>query len=253
VPEQGAASILWPNTVHPAPLVKRRPSKFEASLHFPVAVFRIELGHAIHVHIVIKLDWIRMMPDRVQKSTQSERKEANIDARLRQLQAENAWSLQQMADKSGLSKSSLQNYMRKKDPQKPGVDAVISLSSGLKVSADWLLGMSSSRGAQIETAERLSTLELSAKLVIEQMIAVMNVTYAHTKDAEGGSLFRDDKLYGAEPEDLAADYAYRVVKLYTELESGRVSKHRMRVARETDGSSTPMHLDPVKLDLSGKT
>lgn len=79
----------------------------------------------------------------------------SIDVRLRDLQTANGWTIPHMAELAGLSKNSLQNYMRKTSPQKPGVDALKSMSVGFKVSVDWLLGLSSenSDGSQISISQ----------------------------------------------------------------------------------------------------
>ena len=50
-----------------------------------------------------------------------------------------------MAERCGLSKASLANYMRVKDPQRPGFDAVISIANGMGVSTDWLAGLTADR------------------------------------------------------------------------------------------------------------
>jgi transcriptional regulator with XRE-family HTH domain len=187
------------------------------------------------------------MPDKDQKSSQSGSEES-IDARLRRLQSEHGWSLQQVADRTGLSKSSVQNYMRKNDPQKPGVDALIALASGLDVSTDWLLGISNTRDRSGPSGHQLSLVELSAKLVIEQFIAHLNVTNTHLGDVEGFTLFRKGMLFGVEPEVLAADYAYRVMKLFSDLQSGVIDRDNVRLSYDTDGSDA-LNLDPPKLQL----
>jgi len=189
------------------------------------------------------------MPNQDMKSTQSGPAGEGIDARLRQLQAEHGWSLQQLADRTGLSKSSLQNYMRKKEPQKPGVDAIVALAAGLGVSTDWLLGVSSTRDRSGGGGQDLSLVELSAKLVIEQFIAALNTTQAHMKKVDDFTLFPDDRLYGAQPDELAADYAYRVMKLFSDIQAGVVDREKVQVDYEPGDTSQPLQLDPPKLRL----
>ena len=188
------------------------------------------------------------MPDKDQKSTQSGPPKEGIDARLRRLQAEHGWSLQQVADRTGLSKSSVQNYTRKNDPQKPGVDAIIALANGLDVSTDWLLGISNTRDRSGPSGHQLSLVELAAKLVIEQFIAHLNVTNTHLKDVEGFTLFPKGMLFGVGPEALAADYAYRVMKLFSDLQSGLIDRDNVRVSHGA-GEPDVLSLDPPKLQL----
>ena len=69
----------------------------------------------------------------------------DVAQRLRRLQAEAGLTVQQMAERCGLSKASLANYMRVKDPQRPGFDAVISIANGMGVSTDWLAGLTADR------------------------------------------------------------------------------------------------------------
>ena len=47
-----------------------------------------------------------------------------------------------MADQCGLPKASLVNYLNLKEPQRPGVDALVGLAAGLSVSIDWIVGLS---------------------------------------------------------------------------------------------------------------
>lgn len=65
-----------------------------------------------------------------------------VPERLRSLQARHRLTIQEMADRCALPKRSLENYMRSKDPQKPGLDALIAISDGFNVSLDWIIGRS---------------------------------------------------------------------------------------------------------------
>lgn len=158
-------------------------------------------------------------------------------------------SLQQLADKAGLSKSWLQNYTRKKEPQKPGVDVIVALASALNVSTDWLLGVSHTRDIAGTTAQNLSLVELSAKLVVEQFIGALNVTHNHCHDINGFSLFKEGKLYGISADELAADYGYRIMKLYSDLRAGTVDRDQVKVVYDADATIPTMALDPPKLNL----
>ncbi len=59
------------------------------------------------------------------------------------LQAKHKLTIQEMADRCGLPKRSIENYMNLKSPQRPGLDALIGIADGFGVSIDWLVGRSS--------------------------------------------------------------------------------------------------------------
>ena len=69
-------------------------------------------------------------------------KPQDIAERLRSIQSSLGLTVQQMADQCGLPKASLVNYLNLKDPQRPGVDALVALAAGLSVSIDWIVGLS---------------------------------------------------------------------------------------------------------------
>lgn len=62
--------------------------------------------------------------------------------RLRQVRNERHLTIQEMSEIVVLPKSSLESYLRAKDPKKPGVEALVSISNGMGVSTDWLVGLS---------------------------------------------------------------------------------------------------------------
>lgn len=76
-----------------------------------------------------------------------------VAERLRALQSHYGSTLQEMADRCGLPKRSLENYMRSKNPQRPGLDALVSMANGFEVSVDWLVGRSNERHAPEFTTE----------------------------------------------------------------------------------------------------
>lgn len=69
-------------------------------------------------------------------------KEMGVPEKLRVLQEHFGLTLQEMADRCGLPKRSLENYMRLNKPQRPGLDAICAIADGLDVSIDWLVGRS---------------------------------------------------------------------------------------------------------------
>lgn len=69
-------------------------------------------------------------------------KPSDVAERLRALQAKLGLTIQQMADRCGLPKRSLENYMNLRSPQRPGLDALAGIADGFNVSIDWLVGRS---------------------------------------------------------------------------------------------------------------
>ena len=61
--------------------------------------------------------------------------------RLHLLRARSGMNTQQFAERCGIPKSSMDSYLRAKNPKKPGIDALISISRAMNVSLDWLSGL----------------------------------------------------------------------------------------------------------------
>lgn len=80
-------------------------------------------------------------------------KATEVAERLRQLQAASGMTIQVMAERCGLPKRSLENYMNLKDPQHPGLDALLAVADGLGVSIDWLVGRSEEKDSSSFTKE----------------------------------------------------------------------------------------------------
>ncbi|MDP5308155.1 helix-turn-helix domain-containing protein [Paracoccus spongiarum] len=60
--------------------------------------------------------------------------------RLHRLRVDNGLTIQEMAERCGIPKSSLESYMRTEGARKPGLDALVAISDGMRVSLDWLVG-----------------------------------------------------------------------------------------------------------------
>ena len=60
--------------------------------------------------------------------------------RLHLLRSRSGLSTQQMAERCGIPKSSMESYIRLKNPKRPGIDALLAISDGMNVSLDWLAG-----------------------------------------------------------------------------------------------------------------
>lgn len=65
--------------------------------------------------------------------------ESSIASRLRQVKDQNGWTAGEMADRIGMSRRSLESYMRKENAPLPGVDALKQIALGLRISLDWLV------------------------------------------------------------------------------------------------------------------
>lgn len=60
--------------------------------------------------------------------------------RLHSVRISKGLTIQQMAAKCGIPKSSLESYMKMTGAKRPGIDALIAIADGMKVSLDWLVG-----------------------------------------------------------------------------------------------------------------
>ncbi len=60
--------------------------------------------------------------------------------RLHSLRISRGLTIQQMAEKCGVPKSSLESYMKMSGAKRPGIDALIAIADGMEVSIDWLVG-----------------------------------------------------------------------------------------------------------------
>ncbi|MDF3605453.1 helix-turn-helix transcriptional regulator [Paracoccus sp. DMF-8] len=62
-----------------------------------------------------------------------------IAARLRQVKDQNGWTAAEMATMIGISRRTLESYMRRENAPLPGVEALKQIALGLRVSLDWLV------------------------------------------------------------------------------------------------------------------
>ena len=63
----------------------------------------------------------------------------SISDRLRQLKEQNGWTAQEMADRIGMSRRTLESYMRREKAPQPGLEALKQIATGTLVSLDWLV------------------------------------------------------------------------------------------------------------------
>lgn len=71
--------------------------------------------------------------------------ESSISDRLRLLKEKKGLTAQAMSDATGVSRRTLESYMRRENPPLPGLETLGQISKGLGVSLDWLVfgGLSS--------------------------------------------------------------------------------------------------------------
>jgi transcriptional regulator with XRE-family HTH domain len=123
-------------------------------------------------------------------------KSSDVAARLRQLQATHKLTIQEMADRCGMPKRSLENYMRLKEPQRPGVDALIGIADGMGVSIDWIVGRSDGREVGEEERRRIALSMF--RLMLEVLRDIEKVQAGQTEP-----LVKDGKVGPQSIEDFA--------------------------------------------------
>ena len=81
---------------------------------------------------------------------------AQISDRLRALRHRHGYTTQEMADMTGVSKRTLDSYMRREEPPLPGLDALKKMAEGLGVSLDWLVFGEEHDGARAYLLARMA-------------------------------------------------------------------------------------------------
>lgn len=159
--------------------------------------------------------------------------------RLRTLKDQRRLTTAQIAGLTGIPKRTLDKYLAKIAPAQPSADAIRAICHAFSISADWLLGIDATWSAdsiEVEATER------AAHLVIEQFVATLISLHRYAEKGANIPLFEDGRLLGATASEIAADYAYRVVKLQTEMLEGNVPLDvQVRPQREND---VEIQLDP---------
>ncbi len=148
---------------------------------------------------------------------------SGIAARLRAIQANNDWTVQEMADLTGLPKRSLENYMRKENPQLPGVEALVKIAHGLGVSLDWLVLGEDSHSV---TTGRL--VRLSARAAVLPYLQSISVVFQSPTIRDVA--FEDGKVLGMMPEELAMEIATEAGKRAEALATLPARSETLRVA-----------------------
>lgn len=118
--------------------------------------------------------------------------------RLQLARVRRGMTIQQMADACGLPKSTLESYMRAKSPKRPGLDALISISDGLGVSLDWLVGRSDENFSRNLTKKDYAIAAFSAA------ISVLNEVIELQKE-NSEPIIKGNRIAGKEVYDMAAN------------------------------------------------
>jgi transcriptional regulator with XRE-family HTH domain len=142
----------------------------------------------------------------------------DIAGRLRLLQTKHGLTLQEMADRCGLPKRSLENYMKPKDAQRPGVDALLGIADGLKVSIDWIVGRSDEPSSPAFGREDYAVFCQSA--VLHVLIRILDAVKA---DPTGAIDVEAGRIMGYELHDVAA-VAMLDFMAISELQAGHPSR-----------------------------
>ena len=127
----------------------------------------------------------------------TEPRNTTVAERLRDVQGRLGLTIQDIANRCGMPKRSLENYMNMKDPQRPGVDALMALADGLGVSIDWLVGRS----------DRPSDPEFSTEdyaVFCHSVVLRLLGRVLDAEEASPGVLQPPDKIMGHDHTDLAA-------------------------------------------------
>lgn len=76
----------------------------------------------------------------------------DLATRLHKLQVQFGLTVQQMADRCEIPKSSLESYMKLEGAKQPGLKALVSIADGMETSVDWLVGRTRNQPSRALTA-----------------------------------------------------------------------------------------------------
>lgn len=96
-----------------------------------------------------------------------------ISDRLRALKDQQGWTAQQMADATGMSRRTLESYMKRENAALPGLEALCQISRGLGVSLDWLAGVGDMARLRDVLIARVSA-ERASLPVLTTLISTLN-------------------------------------------------------------------------------
>lgn len=124
---------------------------------------------------------------------------SELVSRLHSLRVKRGLTVQQMAERCGIPKSSLESYMKMSGAKRPGVDALIAIADGMDTSIDWIVGRSRSENAETFTKEEYAVFVNSAVTrLLTQLIQVANESPLKALDPA------NEKVLGREANQIAA-------------------------------------------------
>lgn len=119
--------------------------------------------------------------------------------RLRSLQAGNNWTVQDLADKTGISKRTLDKYLLKTGASQPGIDVVVKIAEALGVSLDWIVLGREIASTDLGRMTRLTAMAASQK-------AFEHILDNHKKGEK--DTFIGDTIMGLTPIEWAAEVGW---------------------------------------------
>lgn len=120
-------------------------------------------------------------------------------SRLQALRQRRGLTIQQMAEKSGLPKSSLESYMKSSGAKRPGVDALVAIADGLGTSIDWIVGRTPDDPAVSFSKQDYAFLCHS---VVLHLLNRLLTAAAHAPETALQPV--ESKVLGHEPHEIAA-------------------------------------------------
>jgi transcriptional regulator with XRE-family HTH domain len=149
--------------------------------------------------------------------------DVQISDRLRSVKENNGWTAQEMADKIGMSRRTLESYMRRQNAALPGLEALRQIAQGLEISLDWLvLGK-----VAAEDAARLTRLASRASFVEAFDYLLQRF------QEEGPTIFSKTMVLGLTSEEWAAAVSWEAGQRAEALSAFGVRRHTLVVAEKT--------------------
>lgn len=117
--------------------------------------------------------------------------------RLHLLRARSGLSTVQLATRCGIPKSSMESYLRLKNPKRPGIDALIAISDAMDVSLDWLAGRADDAG---QTPLYSPDYAIGCFNMAMALLGWLRKAY----ERDPASFIADDRIAGREDAEIAA-------------------------------------------------
>jgi transcriptional regulator with XRE-family HTH domain len=152
---------------------------------------------------------------------------SELAARLRQLQGKQDWTVQEMASLADLPKRSLENYMRKVNPQVPSAEVLAKMANAYSVPVDWLLFGTEAVAQDQARLVRLCTRAASAPYIKSFRSAAEAIA---AKPGLAEHILADGKMLGLTDEEWAMEVANEAGKRAEAIIATASFQHSVRVA-----------------------